>query len=248
MYSNQSGPRDWSPPAEPSRAQPPSRYSYNTRVRSPRTRGSGALSFVLGVCAAFTILVQPGFLTPNHGYIFSTIGISAVAFGFVALRNRPNARATSIILPTVGILLGALGTLVAGSNALDYYLHTNNPQTVPLGISSPVSPVQSTQPAPAVVAPTPQDHEAERLSLVRVEGTLAYLLKRDAAERGAYPAVLAATSDNQVITPAGSVVLPAGSRFSYTPAADGGGFSMQLTGVAGADARYDTASGVITSQ
>jgi hypothetical protein len=200
---------------------------------------------VLGVCAATTILVQPGILTPNHGFAFSTVGISAVAFGFVALRNRPNARAMSVILPTLGILLGALGTLVAGSNALDYYLHTDHPQVQQLGFSAPVP---TAQPAPPVAAPTAQDHEAERMSLVQVEGTLAYLLKKDAAVGGVYPAALAATSDNHVVTPDGSVLLPAGSHFSYTPAADGGGFSMELTGVAGAFAKYDTASGVITSE
>jgi hypothetical protein len=206
----------------------------------------GALSFVLGVCAALTILVQPGFLTPNHGYIFSTVGIAAVGCGFGALRNRPNTRVTSMILPTVGILLGALGTLVAGSNALDYFLRTGNAQIQPLGLTVSAPPVQ---PAPAVAAPTTQDHETERMSLVEIEGTLAFLLKHDAASTGGvYPAALAPTSDNRVTTPFGFVILPAGSHFSYTPAADRGGFSMELSGVDGAVADYDTASGVVHSR
>jgi hypothetical protein len=85
------------------------------------------------------------------------------------------------------------------------------------------------------------------MQLAQVAGTVSFLLSKSFETSGSYPTTLQATSDGMVWTPAGSVQLPAGADMQYTPAISGSGYSLTVTGPGGAVAKYDTATGVVTT-
>jgi hypothetical protein len=82
------------------------------------------------------------------------------------------------------------------------------------------------------------------LDLPQTAGTIVFLLKQSGLGAGNYPSQMVASSGGLVITPAGSVRLPAASTFVYTNGPVGPAFS--ITGSDGAVARWDSATNAVT--
>ena len=87
----QAGPRDWSPP-ENNNYRPADSYRYpsnqSTTTFAPRKlvrNWPGRLSLLLGITAAGLALFPIASAGAGNGYIASTVGITAIGYGFYAL-------------------------------------------------------------------------------------------------------------------------------------------------------------------
>jgi hypothetical protein len=237
----QPGPRDWAPPtlapAHPSRRD----RGYAAPARRSPTRGAGLGSLLFGAVAAAMIFAQPGNFSAGNGYLFSTVGLTGIALGFTALRNRPNGRVSNMLLPTLGITLGALGTLVMVLNLVNFSQH---PAAAPVGQPISVAAPSPAKPAPTVAVTRDQD----RMDLARSAGTLAYLLKQVHAQYGGFPATLSPGVDGLVATTSGGVKLPHGASLAYQPREGNQSYALTITGATGAVAYFDTMSGVVETR
>ena len=94
--------------------------SYSERGLSrPRSRGVGPwgsalLSVGIGLTAVFVVLTpltEPG-RGGEHGYVLTTIGLTAIFFGIAAMRGNRLARSVGITASaSLGIGLGAIASL-----------------------------------------------------------------------------------------------------------------------------------------
>lgn len=195
------------------------------------------MSFLLGT-GATVLAVAPTVVPAGYsGYLFSTIGITAVVLGIAALRRR----GSSSLLPVLGILLGAFGTFFMVLLMVQFH----QPHPVPPAMEVPVMPVEVVAPAPPadLEVTAPAD---ERMQLAQVAGTISFLLSKNFETSGSYPDALH-VSNGLVMTPTGSLQLPAGAEVEYVPANTGTGYSLTVTGSGGVVAKYDTATGVVTT-
>ena len=197
------------------------------------------------------IFAQPGNITAGNGFLFSTVGLTGIALGFTALRNRQNARISSSIMPTLGILLGAIGTLVMVLHLVNFYQHpAATAVTQPISVAAPATGQPRTiQPAP--VQPVPAvavTREQDRMNLAQSEGTIVFLLKQARSQDGGFPSLLNASSGGFIVTPAGNVKLPDGAHMIYVPRDNNHSFALTMVGVTGAVAVFDTSTGVINAQ
>ena len=197
------------------------------------------------------IFAQPGNITAGNGFLFSTVGLTGIALGFTALRNRQNARISSSIMPTLGILLGAIGTLVMVLHLVNFYQHpAATAVTQPISVAAPATGQPRTiqpapvQPVPAVAVTRKQD----RMNLAQSEGTIVFLLKQARSQDGGFPSLLNASSGGFIVTPAGNVKLPDGAHMIYVPRDNNHSFALTMVGVTGAVAVFDTSTGVINAQ
>lgn len=232
------GPRDWMPPPDPPR--PRTTYAWPEpppAVGRPR-RGLGLLSFLLGAGATVMALAPTAVPAGYSGYLFSTIGVTAVLVGIAAMKRRGRTS----LLPVLGILLGAFATIFMVSLMVQFH----QSQLASPVVEMPITPVEISSPMlPAETeASVPAD---ERMQLAQVAGTISYLLSKNFETSGSYPTALQATSAGLVWTPAGSIQLPTGAALQYSPATTGSGYSLTVTGAGGAVANYDTATGVVTT-
>ena len=251
MRPSQPGPRDWTPPPPPPTHPPQHGYAYAASVRRSTTRGAGLGSFLFGAVAAAMIFAQPGNITAGNGFLFSTVGLTGIALGFTALRNRQNARISSSIMPTLGILLGATGTLVMVLHLVNFYQHpAATAVTQPISVAAPAT-VQPRTIQPAPVQPAPAvavTREQDRMNLAQSEGTIVFLLKQARSQDGNFPTLLNASSGGFIVTPAGNVKLPDGAHMIYVPRDNNHSFALTMVGVTGAVAVFDTNTGVINTQ
>jgi hypothetical protein len=199
----------------------------------------GLFSFFLGASATVIAIAQPAAFSNYSGYWFSTIGISAVVFGIVALKRRRRGS----LLPVLGIVLGAFGTLAMASLVIQFYANPASANAPPAFAMVPQARPVTSPPAPVASASSPAVHE--RMQLAQAAGTISFLLKKTFEGSGSYPDALSVTP-GLVGTPVGSVSLPEEARVQYQPAIDGTGYSLTITGSSGAVAKYDTATGVVT--
>jgi hypothetical protein len=186
-----SGPRDWTPPPGPrdwspfEQAQPTNRHPLGKRANTARNRtgyfpdrrpsGSGAAwwSAFLGLGALALAMMQPGYTTLGNGFIVSTVGISAIAYGIYALSTR-RRRATRIAVPIAGVVMGAAGTalmvfylttyLVTNPN-LDWTAYAGGDPVIqmtatPVDPAYPVDSAYPVDPAYPVPPPAPQAVDA----------------------------------------------------------------------------------------
>src|SRR5690606_13315841 len=174
------GPRDWMPPPDPPRPRTTYAWPEPPAVRRPR-RGLGLLSFLLG--AGATIMAAAPAVVPEgySGYLFSSIGVTAVVMGIVALKRRGRAS----LLPVLGILLGSFATIFMVSHMVQIH-HAQAARPV---VEMPIVPVEITPPMP------PAETEAavpagERMQLAQVAGTISYLLSKNFETSGSYPTTL----------------------------------------------------------
>ena len=197
------------------------------------------------------IFAQPGNITAGNGFLFSTVGLTGIALGFTALRNRQNARISSSIMPTLGILLGATGTLVMVLHLVNFYQHpAATAVTQPISVAAPAT-VQPRTIQPAPVQPAPAvavTREQDRMNLAQSEGTIVFLLKQARSQDGNFPTLLNASSGGFIVTPAGNVKLPDGAHMIYVPRDNNHSFALTMVGVTGAVAVFDTNTGVINTQ
>ena len=197
------------------------------------------------------IFTQPGNITAGNGFLFSTIGLTGIALGFTALRNRQNARISSSIMPTLGILLGAIGTLVMVLHLVNFYQHpAATAVTQPISVAAPAT-VQPRTIQPAPVQPVPAvavTRKQDRMNLAQSEGTIVFLLKQARSQDGGFPSLLSASSGGFIVTPAGNVKLPDGAHMIYVPRDNNHSFALTMVGVTGAVAVFDTSTGVINTQ
>lgn len=232
------GPRDWMPPPPPSGPRVV-QVKRRTPARSS-SRALGILSFFLGAAAIVIAIAQPAAFSNYSGYWFSTIGVSAVVFGVVALKRRRRRS----LLPVLGIVLGAFGTLAMAFLVIQFYANPASANASPSFAMVPHA--RSVTPPPAPVASASSPVVDERMQLAQTAGTISFLLKKSYQSSGSYPNALNVTPDGLVMTPLGSVLLPQRARVLYQPAIDGGGYSLTITGSGGAVAEFDTATGVVT--
>ncbi len=187
------------------------------------------------------IFAQPDNFTAGNGFLFSTVGLIGIGLGFTALSNRPNGRVTSMLMPTLGIALGAIGTLIMVLHLVNFYQHpVAAPVAQPIAVAAPAT----VQPTP-VVAVT---HEQDRMALAQSEGTIVYDLKQQQAQYGSFPSLLNASSGGFVVTTTGTVKLPDGARMIYVPRDNNQSFALTIMGVTGAVAVFDTSTGVIDAR
>lgn len=251
MRPSQPGPRDWAPPPPPPTHPPRHEYACAAPVRRSSTRGAGLGSLLFGAVAAAMIFAQPGNFTAGSGYLFSTVGLTGIALGFTALGNRPNARLSSMLMPTLGIALGAIGTLVMVLHLVDSYQHpAAAPVFQPLSVAAPATAQPpAVQPAPMQPAPVVAvTHEQDRMALAQSEGTTVYLLKQAQAQYGRFPSFLIASAGGFVVTTAGNVKLPDGAHMIYQPRDNNQSYALTIMGVTGAMAVFDTSTGVIDAR
>lgn len=266
----QSGPRDWSPSENDNyRAASSYRYSSNesTTTFVPRKlvrNWPGRLSLLFGLVAAGLALFPITAAGIGHGYIASTVGITAIAYGVFALKLRRRYEATARLSPITGILLGSFGTLLMGALVANFYLNgvpLNSPITFqvaeteftydPQGIA-PWTSTETSQNIAPPPAPTPEafaSAEEERMSLIQNLGTVHFVLNQIAP--GTKPASLSlATSGGTLSTPDGQAltVLPEGTSVNYTTSSDASSYVITLKGATfGTMVQLDSAIGQIVS-
>lgn len=74
---------------------------------------SASISLLLGTVALAFAALQPQNNSAQAGFLMSGVGIWAIASGIQALRRHGSARSTSAVIARLGIVFGAVGTLVA---------------------------------------------------------------------------------------------------------------------------------------
>lgn len=275
----QAGPRDWSPPE-----QDDYRAGASHRVTSNRSRTTfvprklvrnwpGRLSLLFGIAAAGLALFPMTAAGVGHGYIASTVGITAIAYGAFALKLHRRREATARLSPIVGILLGTFGTLLMGALVANFYLNgaaLNSPITFQVAqteftfdsegfaVSSPTEGAETagTSEATQVTAPAPvaapaafTSADEERMALSQNLGTVHFVLKQIAP--GAKPTSLSlATPGGTLSTPDGQAltILPEGTSVSYATGPDSSNYVITLKGAAfGTIVQLDSAIGQIVS-
>lgn len=252
----QAGPRDWSPPEYETRRSTPVRSTHTREPRHPVRNWPGWLSLLLGLLAAGLALYFFPSLGLGQGYFASTVGLSAIGYGIFALALRRRGDATGRLAPTIGILLGALGTLVMGSSVVSYYVDGGSieaPSTLQIGDTRFTLEPQAEVPpvmAPADRTPAPvavTSPSEERLALSQALGTISFVLNQIAP--AAKPESLTLSTPGGILsTPEGHALanLPAGTVVTYAPSADSSSYAITLWGAAfGTAVQFDSAVGQI---
>lgn len=275
----QAGPRDWSPP-ENNNYRPADSYRYSsnrsTTTFAPRKlvrNGPGRLSLVFGIIAAGLALFPIASAGAGNGYIASTVGITAIAYGFYALRLRHYREATARLSPIIGILLGAFGTLLMTALVANFYLNgsaLNSPLTFQvaqteftfdsegLALSTPAESAatggtgQTTEiitPAPVAAPASFASADEERMALIQHLGTVDFLLNQIAPQNR--PASLSlATPGGALSIPNGQTltILPEGTAVNYATSADRTSYILTLQGVQfGTIVQFDSSLGYVVA-
>ncbi|WP_108252701.1 hypothetical protein [Planctomonas deserti] len=252
MISQQSGPRDWSPPPSndyyddrsycpgESPRRSASRVAY---PRSWRDRLAPWVSLVLGVAAAvFALAPQLDNADERGRYVFSLVGIVAIAYGWHALRLKYEGRSRSVVAPYFGITLGLVGTVLMLGGLVTFSLDASA-----RGESVALQPLGVPEQEPATMS---AEEQAERDSFLQSMQVIAGTLDSYAARQGTWPPSLAVTTDGTtVLLPTGELLgsLPPGSRLDYAPSADLRAYTISISGGEhGVSAEYASDSGVIT--
>lgn len=255
------GPRDWSPTEtasySPPRCPRPSGTIFYSDGYAPtrrRSLRSAWISLLLGLIALGIAFVQPDDGATIRGFLASTVGISAIAYGIHFLGHRPPGASASFIAAVLGMVTGLVGTIVMALYVVAFF--QSPAQDAGFQADQPVAP-------PAVVAQAPAadgipsapgsfaSPDEERMSLAQLIGTLDFAL-RESSPDGLYPESLAVTTgDGLVTSPAGTglVVLPPGASFAYKVSTDRGNYSASVTGATfGTTASFDSQVGQVLSE
>jgi hypothetical protein len=221
--------------------------------RPPATVGNSAgwLSLTLGTVAMILCLLQPGNTGTSKGFLVSTVGITAVAWGLQSLSLGRRGLSTVRLAPWVGIVFGVIGTMVMVVSMIGFYLSPSEPVTTtsalpPTSVAVPeaASPVEAVPAGPAAYASA----EEERLSLTRQLGTVAFVLGQ--------PTSGVLLPDSLVVDPATGLVLTSDGQtvarvdpdaaFTYELSADRTRYTMTLVGPRfGSSLGYDSAVGYV---
>jgi hypothetical protein len=274
------GPRDWSPPPKSRRTNKgPATTRRRTGVapdQSLSRNGAAWWSAFLGLAALALALIQPGYTSIGQGFIVSTVGISAIAYGIYALASG-RRRTTRIVVPLAGVAMGSVGTFI-----MVFYFTTfiaANPNmawgAVP-GDDDPLIRVEVSlgEPTPAS-APNPAAPDSgQGLAVPFIPGqpevpppNIETIPIRDVMHMTAqsiaagmnlatlgnpWPSALIVTTDDQsVIMPTGEGVgrLPRGLQLDYQPSADLTHYTLVITDpVTGGSVEYSTLTGVVTDR
>ena len=236
------GPRDWSAPEIPQyRAPVAVRRSVSSsycptpyRVLRRRSRTWAFLSLLLSLIALVFCLAPH--VIGNGGWAASTVGISAVALGVAAYKQKWMLGSLGRMAAMLGIALG-----VAATALMLVFIVTAWVGTTP---ATQAMPPAASVPAAAEPAPVAAPPDAENgMDVAQAAATLVFLLERGWERFGNYPSVLEPSVTNLVLTPAGSVQLPPGATFVYRLWSDGRGFDLTVTSASGKAAVYDSTSG-----
>src|SRR4051812_35727607 len=108
------GPRDWSPPEQPTSNAPRYQRRPYTPPRRMRPRNAAAWLSVLLGAGSLVVGVAPLFDSAADGrsFVLSSIGLSAMAIGLHARRLWRTGCATAGRLPKLGVWLGVIGTVL----------------------------------------------------------------------------------------------------------------------------------------
>ncbi|HYI33475.1 MAG TPA: hypothetical protein VEX88_08455 [Glaciibacter sp.] len=220
--------------------------------------------------------MQPGYTTVGRGFIVSTLGISAIAYGIFALASR-RRRTTRIVVPLAGIAMGSAGTaimvfyftmiVVANPNMawaalpggdsvirIEVSLGEPTPPSAPTPVGPdfhqyvavPLTPGQPPVPAPNIETMPIRDVMHLTLESIMSGMNLATV------PRNQWPSALTVTTDDQsVIMPTGQSVgqLPRGLQLAYQPSADLTDYTLVITDpVTGGSVEYNTLTGVVTDR
>jgi hypothetical protein len=164
--------------------------------------------------------------------VFSSVGISAIAAGVVALTRLRGAGLAQRFVPMLGVMFGGFGTvlMLLGLMSGHSFVTTTSPLGVPAPLGAPLpTAVASALPAPART-PAPASTPAPRsnLMLAQYAGTVVYLLEQQHAQFGTYPTAVNADTTGMVVTTTGTVRLPVGAVMTYEPWPDGSGYELHL--------------------
>lgn len=265
------GPRDWLPtdvdtPMEGGPRRGPRRDRRDRHV-NPRSTGghrwSSWICLALGFGAAAIASIPPRNGLTTNGFIYSGVGIIAIAFGIDAIRHRRTSRSGSTAIAIVGIILGGVGTLIMVVQLIVFFLNAGtNGGTLGLLGSRPIFQLPS---APGVQQPSAQPPTApptapltkaitpgdETSTLAQVERSLTHTLTMTTPAGSSWPEALIVASDGQsIVLQSGQVVgrMPPDTQLHYSRSADGANFSLVLTGRSGVVVQYDTQSRAITTR
>jgi len=192
--------------------------------------GHATVAVLCGLAALVLAFAQPETTDVARGFIASTIGLTAMASGVRALALVRTGESDTAIGPLLGILAGAVGTVVMGAALVSFYFA---PTTTDAAATA-----SSTQ-SSASSGP-----ETERMALAQAVGTLASVIPVDSGR----PDSLLVDPSGLVSTPDGTalVTVPAGAVLQYMPSPDGLQYTILLTGPTfGTTAMYDSAVGQV---
>ena len=83
---------------------------------------SASISLLLGIAALVFAALQPQNNSVQTGFLISGVGVWAIASGIQALRRHGAARSTSAVIARIGIVCGAVGTLVMAYTLAAFFL------------------------------------------------------------------------------------------------------------------------------
>jgi len=258
-------------------AAPPRPCADSWSPRSSTSVGGLAtISLLLGVLTAVVATVQPVNDAAGQGFLLCSTGVTAIATGVLALRRGRWGRRAPRVVARAGVTLGVLGTAALaytlaafllvpmgiGMPALPTFTSTVDGATAPLSADQvaavPLSDALSTS-TPVLTAPAPPAEDVpatpddERRRLAQAVGSMAVLLAPLASAEATSPPhllvqgvdpLIVATPDGTIL---GSVPHGTGVRFSADPSTPH--VMLELVGgTFGTSARYDTATGIVTTQ
>ncbi len=181
-------------------------------------------------------------LTGRGGWVASTVGITAAVLGVAALKQKWMLRSPGRILAVLGTILGVCATALM----ILFIVSAGAVWPAPFLQAQPAdAPAQSQPMVSGPARPVPPSEADNGMGIGPAAGTLVFLLQISAEQFGNYPAVLAPSSTNEVVTPAGTVQLPPGAAMAYQPWPDGRGFDLTVTSASGGAAFYDWSTGSI---
>lgn len=141
------GPRDWTPNDYGRRHT----MGGGSGWSPPRGRSIGkqaGAAFILGLISLVLVLLQPENNAAGHGFLVSTIGVSAIVQGIRTLRMHGWAGRSTRTLARFGIVFGSIGTFAMAYTLLAFSL-------LPMGFTLPALPTSALHLSGSSVAQQP---------------------------------------------------------------------------------------------
>jgi hypothetical protein len=222
------------------------RLRHVTNRGAAYSLGFGAFALALGV---FRFTFGTTFL------IASWVGIAAIVWGVGALRTRRSGFTTSFWKPILGIVMGAVGTVMMVAGILvSLHAPVLSATTAPAQQQQQQQPIPSQPTVPRGGPPAESDQILDNEQLL-ASGTLQaihYRYSSNSTTLGpgqSWPATLTESPDSVVRDANGLslVTLPAGIRLQYALAADRSSFGFVISSTAGPETiHYDSATNTFT--
>ena len=190
----------------------------------------------------------------SSGYVASTIGLTAVAYGIQALNLYRRGLGGGRDAARVGIAFGVISTLVMVYFMASFYLPSWGVTPSAASLAPPF--MEVTQPPasvidPVVAPPAYATEEGERMALAQELGTLSYVIGQTAPGGLVPDAVTVDQSDGTVFTSTGQILgrVDLGAQLSYVVSQDRTNYSLEAVGAQfGSVVTFDSLSGTVLTK